>query len=133
MIIQDDVPKNVKKQKEQLHMRKITLRKVVCLTAAAVISNMLYAGNSMQVSARQIPTAKQAAVSLQCADQTVVTHQADDRLYHTDPEKDALVEEILRAEKFPGRFTILFHKKWYRQSRLDNWVVRGLFLFNRML
>lgn len=86
MIIQDDVPKNVKKQKEQLHMRKITLRKVVCLTAAAVISNMLYAGNSMQVSARQIPTAKQAAVSLQCADQTVVTHQADDRLYHTDPD-----------------------------------------------
>lgn len=53
--------------------------------------------------------------------------------YHTDPEKDKLVEAILNAEKFPGRFTILFYRKWYRQSRLDNWVVRGLFLFNRML
>ena len=53
--------------------------------------------------------------------------------YHTEPEKDALVDAILKAEKFPGRFTILFHKGWYRQSSLDNWVVRGLFLLNRML
>lgn len=53
--------------------------------------------------------------------------------YHTKPEKDALVDAILRAEKFPGRFTILFDRRWYRQSSLDNWVVRGLFLLNRML
>lgn len=55
------------------------------------------------------------------------------RFYHTEPEKDKLVDAILKAEKFPGRFTILFYRGWYRQSRLDNWVVRGLFLLNRML
>ncbi len=53
--------------------------------------------------------------------------------YHTIPEKDKLVDDILKAEKFPDRFTILFNKNWYRQSSLDNWVVRGLFLLNRML
>ena len=55
------------------------------------------------------------------------------RFYHTEPGKDELVDAILKAEKFPGRFTILFDGRWYRQSSLDNWVVRGLFLFNRML
>lgn len=53
--------------------------------------------------------------------------------YHTDKEKDALVDAILKAEKFPNRITILFDNRWYRQSSLDNWVVRGLFLLNRML
>lgn len=53
--------------------------------------------------------------------------------YHTEPQKDQLVDAILKAEKFPGRFTILFNRHWYRQSGLDNWVVRGLFLINRML
>ena len=53
--------------------------------------------------------------------------------YHTEPDKDKLVDAILRAEKFPDRFTILFDHRWYRQSALDNWVVRGLFLLNRML
>ena len=53
--------------------------------------------------------------------------------YHTDPEKDKLVDDILAAEKFPGRITILFRHGWYRQAVLDNWVVRGLFLANRML
>lgn len=86
MMIQDDVPENIKKQKEQLHMRKMILRKVVCLTAAAVISNTLYAGNRMQVAARQISSAKQAAVSSQYADQIVKPHQADDSLYHPDPD-----------------------------------------------
>ncbi len=55
------------------------------------------------------------------------------RFYHTKPQKDELVDAILKAEKFPGRFTILFDRRWYRQSGLDNWVVRGLFLLNRML
>ncbi len=55
------------------------------------------------------------------------------RYYRSAPEKDQLVDAILSAEKFPGRFTILFNRRWYRQSRLDNWVVRGLFLLNRML
>ncbi len=55
------------------------------------------------------------------------------RFYHSEPEKDALVDAILEADKFPGRVTILFDRRWYRQSVLDNWVVRGLFLLNRML
>lgn len=53
--------------------------------------------------------------------------------YRGEREKDQLVDDILNAEHFPGRFTILFHREWYRQSNLDNWVVRGLFLLNRML
>ncbi len=53
--------------------------------------------------------------------------------YHSAAEKDALVDAILKAEKFPNRFTILFDKRWYRQSGLDNWVVRVLFLIGRML
>lgn len=53
--------------------------------------------------------------------------------YHTIPEKDALVDALLNAERFPGRLTILFDRRWYRQSRLDNWVVRALFLLNPML
>lgn len=55
------------------------------------------------------------------------------RFYHTELDKDGLVDAILNAETFPGRFLILFDRRWYRQSRLDNWVVRGLFLFNCML
>ena len=55
------------------------------------------------------------------------------RFYHGVPEKDSLVDAILEAEKFPERLKILFDRRWYRQSGLDNWVVRGLFLFNRML
>lgn len=55
------------------------------------------------------------------------------RFYHTEPDKDKLVDAILNAEKFLGRISILFDRRWYRQSWLDNWVVRGLFLFNRML
>lgn len=55
------------------------------------------------------------------------------RFYHTEIEKDELVDAILGAETFPGRLLILFDRRWYRQSGLDNWVVRGLFLFNRML
>lgn len=55
------------------------------------------------------------------------------RFYHTDPGKDKLVDDILAAEKFPGRIKILFRCGWYRQTSLDNWVVRGLFLANRML
>lgn len=55
------------------------------------------------------------------------------RFYHGVEEKDRLVDSILAAERFPERVKILFDKRWYRQSALDNWVVRGLFLVNRML
>ncbi len=53
--------------------------------------------------------------------------------YHSDPKKDALVDAILGAETFPGRLTILFDRRWYRQGGLDNWAVRALFLLNHML
>lgn len=53
--------------------------------------------------------------------------------YHSNPKYDKLVSDILLAEHFPGRIQILFNRNWYRQSSLDNLVVRGLFLLNRML
>ena len=55
------------------------------------------------------------------------------RFYHTQPKKDALVDAILASEKFPGRIAIIFNRGWYRQSKLDNWIVRGLFLIKQML
>lgn len=55
------------------------------------------------------------------------------RFYHTNPKKDKLVQDILDAETFPGRLKIIFNREWYRQSQFDNWVVRGLFLVNKML
>jgi len=55
------------------------------------------------------------------------------RFYHTQPKKDALVDAILASEKFPGRLKIIFNRDWYRQSTLDNWIVRGLFLIKQML
>lgn len=55
------------------------------------------------------------------------------RFYRTQPEKDALVDAILDSEKFPGRLKIIFNPDWYRQSELDNWIVRGLFLIKQML
>lgn len=55
------------------------------------------------------------------------------RLYQGDSEKDRLVRQILAAEKFPGRLTILANRGIYRQSALDEIIMRILFLINRML
>ncbi|MBO5372906.1 MAG: glycosyltransferase family 2 protein [Lachnospiraceae bacterium] len=55
------------------------------------------------------------------------------RFYRSQPEKDELVDAILASESLSGRMKILFNRKWYRQSELDNWIVRGLFLIKQML
>ncbi|MFV0465938.1 MAG: glycosyltransferase family 2 protein [Lachnospiraceae bacterium] len=50
-----------------------------------------------------------------------------------DSRKDTLIDSILRAESISGRISIQFNTDWYRQTTLDNLVVRVLFLVNRML
>ncbi len=54
-------------------------------------------------------------------------------LYRGDSKKDALVQEILAAKRFPGRIKILWNRRIYRQSRLDGIIMRMLFLSGRML
>lgn len=55
------------------------------------------------------------------------------RLYQGDRKKDRLVRQILAAEHFPGRLQIICNRKMYRQSALDEIIMRILFLINRML
>ncbi len=55
------------------------------------------------------------------------------RLYQGNSQKDRLVQQILAAEKFPGRLQILWNRSMYRQSALDEVIMRILFLINRML
>lgn len=55
------------------------------------------------------------------------------RLYQGDSKKDRLVRQILAAEHFPGRLQIICNRKMYRQSALDEVIMRILFLINRML
>ncbi len=55
------------------------------------------------------------------------------KLYQGDEKKDALVRKILAARHFPGRITILANREMYRQSRLDEIVMRILFLINQMI
>ena len=54
-------------------------------------------------------------------------------LYQGDDEKDALVKKVLAANRFAGRWKILWNRQIYRQSRLDGIVMRILFLAGRML
>ncbi len=55
------------------------------------------------------------------------------RLYQGDKKKDALVQKILAAEKLPGRIRVLGNREMFRQSVLDEVIMRILFLINRML
>ncbi len=54
-------------------------------------------------------------------------------LFQGDMEKDLLVQSVLRAEHFPGIIKILWNRSIYRQSLLDEIIMRMLFLFHRML
>lgn len=54
-------------------------------------------------------------------------------LYQGDSRKDALIQRILAAQDFPGRIKIMWEREIYRQSVLDEIVMRILFLINRML
>ena len=54
--------------------------------------------------------------------------------YHGNKEKDELVQLLLASKtSFASRIRLIFNKKIYRQKRLDNIVVKGLYLINRML
>ncbi len=55
------------------------------------------------------------------------------KLYQGDRKKDELVQNILAADHFPGRVKILWNRDMYRQSLLDEIIMRILFLFHRML
>ena len=116
-----------------------------CYMAATYLGSMYYdensyiyyrqhQGNEVGASGSVIDQIKAKARDLKKRHGDLKKQLSDFKsFYHTDPDKDKLVDAILNAEKFPGRLSILFDRRWYRQSGLDNWVVRGLFLFNRML
>jgi len=54
--------------------------------------------------------------------------------YHGDSKKDEMVDLLLASKtSIPARFKLVFHKEIHRQKPLDNLVVKGLYLFNRML
>ena len=56
------------------------------------------------------------------------------REYQQNKEKDELVKLLLDSRHNPlSRIKLVFNKKLYRQKRLDNMVVKFLYLFNRML
>ena len=55
------------------------------------------------------------------------------QLFSENPEKDNLVKDILNTTKISGRFRMIFSKKYYRQSFVDECIVRGLILCNRLL
>ncbi|MGN0290954.1 MAG: glycosyltransferase family 2 protein [Lachnospiraceae bacterium] len=55
------------------------------------------------------------------------------QIYHQQDEKDRIVKEILESENWRKKAKAVFSKKYYRQSKADQWIVRGLLLFNRML
>ncbi len=116
-----------------------------CYMAATYLGSMYYDENSYiyyrQHSSNEVGASGSAIAMIKAKARDLKKRHGDlkkqlsdfKHFYHNIPEKDKLVEDILRAEKFPGRFTILFNRGWYRQSGLDNWVVRGLFLLNCML
>ena len=54
--------------------------------------------------------------------------------YWSTAKKDELVQLLLASKtSFAARIRLIFNKKIYRQKRLDNIVVKGLYLINRML
>lgn len=55
------------------------------------------------------------------------------RIFSENPEKDKLVKDILNTAKISGRFQMVFSKRFYRQSFIDECVTRGLILCNRLL
>ncbi len=55
------------------------------------------------------------------------------KLYSGDGDKDALVKQVLAAGGLAGRIKILWNSRIYRQKKLDEWVMKALFLAGRML
>lgn len=55
------------------------------------------------------------------------------RFYHDDEKKDRLLLNVLETESFSGKISMIFNSGIYRQKKLDNLIVRGLFMTNNML
>ena len=55
------------------------------------------------------------------------------RLYRQQDEKDKLVDLLLDSGHLKGRLKAVFCRKYYRQSLLDQFIVKGLLLINCML
>lgn len=55
------------------------------------------------------------------------------QMYHQQADKDRLVELILDSENWRKKAKAVFCREYYRQSKCDQWIVRGLLLCNRML
>ena len=54
-------------------------------------------------------------------------------IHHGDREKDEILINVLETENFSGRIRMLFDSEVYRQKKLDNLIVKVLFLTNHML
>lgn len=52
---------------------------------------------------------------------------------HGKEERDKLLLQVLETQHFGGKIKMIFNSRIYRQKKLDNFVVRGLFLINAML
>lgn len=55
------------------------------------------------------------------------------RLHHGNEKKDRLLMKVLETETFGGKMNIIFQSEIYRQKKMDNFIVRGLFFMNHML
>ena len=53
--------------------------------------------------------------------------------YIMEREKDEILINVLETENFSGRIRMLFDSEVYRQKKLDNLIVKVLFLTNHML
>ena len=76
-----------------------------------------------------------ATVELEVGIDTFRLVEEDDRFtFSATYEKGELVQLLLASKtSFAARIRLIFNKKIYRQKRLDNIVVKGLYLINRML
>lgn len=55
------------------------------------------------------------------------------RYHHGNKKKDQLLLKVLETETFGGKINIIFQSKIYRQKKMDNLIVRGLFFTDHML
>lgn len=54
-------------------------------------------------------------------------------MYQGQSEKDQLVSLLLESEAWGKKAKAVFGRGYYRQTKSDLWIVKGLLLFNRML
>lgn len=118
-----------------------------CYMAATYLGDMYYDSNSYiyyrQHASNEVGASGSALAMIRAKARDLKKRHGDLKKQLSDfyhyykglgaPEKDALIEALLKADSVSGRFAIQFNSGWYRQTALDNLVVRGLFFMNRML